>query len=524
MTTNINQLTEQLSPLERKLIPHLNKPLKQIKQDAELDKVSLLRALKLLEKKEILTLKQTKKQIIDLGTNGIYYKKNHLPERQLTTLLESNNHLEFKEAQKLSKLSDNEFKAALGALKDKALLQIKNGKLSLTASKEELIKKSLEEQLIELLPAEKSSLKPEQQLALSKLEKRKEIVELKEKTITSFKLTELGKQIAGQEIKSDLIEEVTSEIIKSYTSKQKFRKYDIQTQVPAISGGKTHFVNQGIEYGRQVWKDLGFKEMTGTLIQTGFWNFDALFTAQDHPVRDMHDTFFIKDIKGKLPDKKIVDAVKKAHEGGTYSKGWQYQWNPEEAKKVLLRTHTTCFSAQTLANVKNSLVLDHRQDLKSNKKRSWGLKPEDLPAKFFAIGWNFRNETVDWSHGFELLQTEGIVVDENTSFIDLLGYLKEFAKKMGFPEIRFRPAYFPYTEPSVEGDVWNEEKQEWVEYLAAGVFRPEVTAPLLGKPTPVLAWGPGFGRMLMQFYNIKDLREFKENDLGQLRKIRSWIK
>ena len=93
---------------------------------------------------------------------------------------------------------------------------------------------------------------------------------------------------------------------------------------------------------------------------------------------------------------------------------------------------------------------------------------------------------------------------------------------MGFPKIRFRPAYFPYTEPSVEGDVWNEEKQEWVEYLAAGMFRPEVTESLMGKPVPVLAWGPGFGRMLMQYYKVKDLRELQENNISKLRKMKFW--
>jgi phenylalanyl-tRNA synthetase alpha chain len=247
---------------------------------------------------------------------------------------------------------------------------------------------------------------------------------------------------------------------------------------------------------------MGFKEMSGNITQTSFWNFDALFTPQDHPVREMQDTFFINK-NGKLPDKKIVDAVRKSHEGGlSGSKGWGYKWDIEESKKMIIRVHTTCLSAQTLSK----------------------LKEEDLPAKFFAIGWNFRNETVDWNHGFELLQTEGIVVDPNANFQHLLGYLKQFAEKMGFKKIRFRPAYFPYTEPSVEGDVWNEEKQEWVELIAAGIFRPEVTEALLGKPIPVLAWGPGFGRMLMSMFNLKDIRELNENNLTKLRKMKHLIK
>ena len=112
----------------------------------------------------------------------------------------------------------------------------------------------------------------------------------------------------------------------------------------------------------------------------------------------------------------------------------------------------------------------------------------------------------------------------SANFRNLLGYLKEFAKKMGYKKIRFRPAYFPYTEPSLEGDVWDEEKKEWVELIAAGIFRPEVTEPLLGKPIPVLAWGPGFDRMIMKIFGIKDIRELYKNDINQLRKMKFWVK
>jgi phenylalanyl-tRNA synthetase alpha chain len=169
---------------------------------------------------------------------------------------------------------------------------------------------------------------------------------------------------------------------------------------------------------------------------------------------------------------------------------------------MVLRTHTTCLSAQTLAN----------------------LNIKNLPAKFFAIGKCFRNETVDWSHGFEFNQTEGIVVDKNANFRHLLGYLKQFFKKMGFEKIRFSPAYFPYTEPSVEINVWNPEKKCWLELGGAGMFRPEVIIPLLGEYIPVLAWGPGFDRILMDYYEIKDLRELYKNDITKLRKIKFWMK
>jgi phenylalanyl-tRNA synthetase alpha chain len=278
----------------------------------------------------------------------------------------------------------------------------------------------------------------------------------------------------------------------------------LTSQVPSIYGGKRHFVNQARDYGKSIWLEMGFKEMKGCFVETGFWNFDALFTAQDHPVREMQDTFFIKDLKGNLPEKEIVNRIKKAHEGGIDgSQGWQQEWNEEAASKVLLRTHTTCLSARKLLEIG---------------------KKNEFPAKYFALGKCFRNETVDWSHGFEFNQSEGIVVDENANFRQLLGYLKQFYKKMGYDKIRIRPGYFAYTEPSLEIDAFHPIRKKWVELGGAGMFRPEVTIPMFGRHIPVLAWGPGFDRMIMEFYEIKDLREMYKNDITKLREMRYWIK
>src|SRR5690606_16575819 len=102
--------------------------------------------------------------------------------------------------------------------------------------------------------------------------------------------------------------------------------------------------------GKKIWLELGFKEMTGDYTVNGFWNFDALFTAQDHPVREMQDTFFIKGVEARLPSRELISKVKKAHESGIgNSKGWRYDWKEFESKKVMLRTHTTCLSAKKLS-------------------------------------------------------------------------------------------------------------------------------------------------------------------------------
>ena len=208
MSKEIENIIDSLSPIERKIVPFLSLPIEEIEQKSQLDSVSVLRALKFLENKSVIKLQTKIKNLIDLGTNGIYYKKNHLPERKLLLTIEANNHISLEEAQKLSKLSENEFKVSLGVLKSKALVELKNGKLSLNASKIELSKKSFEEQFLEILPIEESKLSPEQQFAYKNLKKRKEIVELKEEKTISIELTDLGKQLAGREIKSDLIEDV----------------------------------------------------------------------------------------------------------------------------------------------------------------------------------------------------------------------------------------------------------------------------------------------------------------------------
>jgi len=508
----INKLVEYLSPNERKLLPFIKiKDFYELCEKTGMDNVSCLRALEYLQNKGILKLESETKKIVEIGVNGAFYLKKGLPERRLLNFLN-----EFKmksiilsDAQKQSKLSDDEFKAALGVLKRKVLIELKNGKITINAGSDEIAKKMLEEKLIEALPLEIDKLEPEQKHAFENLKNRKDILKLEEKKLIQVNMTDLGKKILDSIHlidKEEFIEQLTSEIIKDSSWKgKKFRRYDVSSDVPKIYGGKRHFVNQAIDSARRIWTDLGFKEMNGDLVQSSFWNFDALFTAQDHPVRELQDTFYIKK-EIELPDKKLVNSVKQAHEKGVGgSKGWQYSWNEEDSKRLVLRTHTTCLSAQKLYELSQ-------------------LPKENRKGKFFALGKNFRNETVDWNHGFEFYQTEGIVVDENVNFRHLLGYLEQFYKKMGFEKIRFSPAYFPYTEPSVEVNVWHPEKKVWMELGGAGIFRPEITIPLLGFQVPVLAWGQGFDRIIMDYYKIKDLRELYKNDLNQLRKMKFWTR
>ncbi len=508
MAKELQEVIESLSPNERAIIPYLNEgSLEGINEKVDLNKTAILRALEFLSNKKIVKLTAKEEKIIELGINGLLYVKQGLPERKLINIIAEKNSVSLMEAKKQSGLNDNEFKAALGVLKKKALINLVNGKIILAGNKQGIVDKTLEEKFLETLPKSLGKFAPEEKFAFDNLKARKNIIDVQDKKIIQFSLTEFGKKLILQDLTKagNMIESVTPSMIKSgFWKGKKFRRYDIMSSVPRISGGKRHFVNQAVDYAKKIWLEMGFKEMTGNLIQSGFWNFDALFTAQDHPVREMQDTFFIKNKTAKLPDKELVSSVKKAHEKGIKgSKGWQYDWKEQDAQKVVLRTHTTCLSVQTLKKIKEN---------------------NEFPAKYFALGKCFRNETVDWSHGFEFNQTEGIVVDENANFRQLLGYLKEFFAKMGYEKIRIRPGYFPYTEPSLEIDIFHPVHKKWVEFGGAGMFRPEVTIPIFGKHIPVLAWGPGFDRIIMEFFGINDLREMYKNDINKLREMKIWGK
>ena len=230
---------------------------------------------------------------------------------------------------------------------------------------------------------------------------------------------------------------------------------------------------------------MGFSQVASPLVESSFWDFDALFQPQDHPARDMQDTFYLaRPSETKLPPKDMVNRVKEVHENGgaTGSLGWQYVWDIERAQRAVLRTHTTAATVRALAE---------------NPKG---------PRKVFSIGPVFRRETVDYKHLPVFHQVEGIIVDSSGSLASILGTLDAFYRKMGFEKFQFRPAFFPYTEPSVEVFIWNEKHQDWMEMGGAGIFRTEVTQPL-GCNEPVLAWGLGLERLAMFRLDLKDIRE-----------------
>jgi phenylalanyl-tRNA synthetase alpha chain len=269
-----------------------------------------------------------------------------------------------------------------------------------------------------------------------------------------------------------------------------FREYDVSKPAEMPQMAKRHIISRLKRKISRIFADMGFEEMKGPELQSSFWNFDALFQPQDHPARDLADTFYVKGASPLPSDQALVMRVKKIHE-----KYWGGRWDEENAQKTVLRTHTTAVSASYLYNYCR------------NK----------LPKKYFSIGKVFRNEATDYKHLAEFFQVEGIVVWEGATFRDLLGCLKEFYRKLGFEKIRFQPSYFPYTEPSLEISVYFEKKQQWLELGGAGIFRPEVSIPLCDR-YPVLAWGLSLERPLMLLSDTEDIRDFYRSNAGWLRR------
>ncbi len=520
--TDEQGIIAKLHPLERKILPYLSSvfTVHELVSITAMQEVEVMRALQWLQNKNIVTITETIEEIVELDKNGKEYAEKGLPEKRfLKVLATSNLPITLEGIQTSSDLNQNEMTVCLGLLKKRGLINIhKDKELTITitdAGTQILKKKSLEEKFIESLQSARNAkeLSPEELAMFKEMLSRKEIIKKILIKIKSAALTEFGKKIITYSLDKEYIEQVTPEMLQSGAWKNHtFRHYDVSINVPAVSGGKQHIVTQAIAYIKQIWLDMGFVEMSGNLVQTSYWDLDSLFVPQDHPARQMQDTFFIKDGKnialGKLP--KEFAKIRDVHENGgkTGSTGWQTVWQETEAKKILLRTHTTVLSAQKLAEI--------GQDQKTVYKK--------LPLKFFNVGRVFRNEALDWKHLFEFHQVDGIVIDPDANLKHLKAYLRQFFGKMGYSKIRIRPAYFPYTEPSLEVEVWHPKKQQWIELGGAGIFRPEVVVPLLGHDIPVLAWGLGLERIISEYYHLTDIRDLYRNDMKQLQQMKIWVK
>ncbi len=293
---------------------------------------------------------------------------------------------------------------------------------------------------------------------------------------------------------------LSSEIIRSGRWKEvTLRPYDVRASPPSLKIGKRHPYIAFLEETKEIFISMGFEETSGPFVETEFWNFDVLFQAQDHPARAIHDSFQVRGVEqGIDAPEDLVQRVKATHEsgGGTGSRGWGYSWDLKIAAQPLLRTQMTVESVRYLASHK------------------------EPPVKAFSLSKVFRPDVIDARHMIEFSQLDGIVGGEGINVRHLLGVLKEFGHRLGFDDIKFKPSYFPFTEPSIEAYI-KHPTLGWIECLGSGLFRPEVLAPL-GIKFPVIAWGIGIDRFAMIRLGLNDIRDLNTTSLEKLRQWGWW--
>jgi phenylalanyl-tRNA synthetase alpha chain len=416
-----------------------------------------------------------------------------LPERRLVNSLKEGK-VTISEVLASGAIKNEEINPAIAGARRNQWIQLVEGKMVLTPL---TAKKSPEETFIENLKrggVEISKLTGEEKLVLEQLKKRPNYIEIKEEKESRISLTDAAKQIIIPTLNQEKLERrLTTELITSGKWKEtNFSALDVEAPAPVIYPGRRHPLIEIIEEIKEIFIGLGFSEIEGPIIQSGFWNFDALFTPQDHPAREMQDTFYIS-AQTQPPISASKDQISKISR--VHKKRWNRRWDVQEAQRLVLRTHTTPVTLQHLAMVKSSDV-----------------------GRFFSVGRVFRNEKVSYKHLVEFHQVEGVATSKEASLRDLMGLQKEFYAKMGIKRIKFWPTFFPYTEPSLQSMVYNEELEKWVELFGMGVFRPEVTKPL-GIKNRVLAWGGGLERIAMLRFGLEDVRELYGNKLAWLRSV-----
>lgn len=322
--------------------------------------------------------------------------------------------------------------------------------------------------------------------ALSEIRKRKLATQRKFLWFTVQKGPNFRSEI--EKLETDLTAEMlTSGSWKTAT----YKRYNFDAEGTPTNGGALHPLLKVREEFRNIFFEMGFAEMpTSNYVESGFWNFDALFVPQQHPARDLQDTFYLSDPSISLdPPSELYQKVAAIHSvGGNGSTGYRAPFQKLESTKLLLRTHTTARSANMLHKIAT---------------QPGGFRP----TKMFSIDRVFRNETMDATHLAEFHQVEGVVADRGLTLGDLIGFMQTFFGKMGITNLRFKPAYNPYTEPSLEIFAFHPALNKWVEIGNSGMFRPEMLEPL-GLPSDVRVhgWGLSLERPTMIRYGINNIR------------------
>jgi phenylalanyl-tRNA synthetase alpha chain len=480
-----DNLVKKLHPHEKRILIALKKMqdalTADVARESGLPEATVHKAGQWASLKGLVEHDESSKTSAVLTEEGRRYAREGLPEKRLLLMVSKG-----KSSIMQLKKDLPELDVALAWARRKGWIEVSGKTLRLTGLGRNTLRM--------ITPVERSLRGKIVKETLPELKARKlaRLKELKEKRL---KLTKKGREILPSIREDKALGQLKPHHIKTGSwRKHEFRPYDVNLPSPVLAPARLHPYTQFINETRRRLISMGFQEARGPWAELEFWNMDALYMPQDHPARGIHDVFRLKKPgKGSVPNRRVLDRVARTHKDGwiTGSSGWG-SWDQKQTLNLVLRSQTTCVSARTLAS---------------------GVEE---PSMHFTLSRVFRPDVMDSTHSFEFDQLEGIVVGEGLNLRHLMGYLEVFGREVaGAERIRFRPGYFPFTEPSLEMDGYVDGR--WVELVGSGIFRPEVTRPL-GVDSPVLAWGCGFARLAMIKLGITDIRDLFNHDLEWLRK------
>ena len=454
---------------------------------------AIRRHLAALEGESWVYVEREKSSSLVLTPNGKAAAEKGLPELRVGNALKKKE-MELKALQSLFDGNPGEFSAGFGLAKRNNWIAIspKDGKtiISLTPEGTRGMAHSPAQHLLDALA--KGELPPSDSPIVEEL-KARGLVEWKHASLEKVRITQAGKKALKElpvSASQTIIGALTPDILVSGKWKNaSFKPYEVSIPVEPTYPGRIHPLRQTILDVRRVMVELGFSEEESPLVESSFWNMDVMFIPQDHPAREIQDTFYIPG-QATLPDADLVKRVKATHEHGgkTGSKGFGYEWDSKIAMQLLLRTHGSATTFRTLGK---------------------GHKP---PLKTFSIGRVFRNEALDATHLAEFYQVDGLIMGEGLTLRHLMGIIKEFYSKLGVDEIKFYPTYNPYTEPSMQAVAYHPTLKKWVELINCGMFRPETLKPL-GITVPVISWGFGLERLALFIHQKSTVREILGPDV-----------
>jgi len=450
---------------------------------------------------------RTARTFYELTDLGREYAEKGTPEERIFEYVRSEGAAAMPELSEALGLENKDTGSAFGLLSKEKILTMGSDKKVTTAAegpspRMETVRNILD-RAAEAEILDESSLTEEEKEAIGGISKKRGASGAPFRTVEREEITYVMTPLGGEAEEILEAEGVTGEEIGRLTpemladgswKKASFREYNIHTPPSRVLMGRKNPYAQYLESVKDKLVSLGFEEFDGPVVETEFWNSDALFMPQFHSARDIHDVYYLDTpTHAKEIEQPYLDQVAAAHEDGweTGSRGWEYGFDRDFTRRLILRSQGTVLSAKQLPKA-------------------------EIPGKYFGIARCFRYDQVDATHLSDFYQTEGIVLGEEVNLRTLLGLLKMFAEEVaGAEEVMYVPGYFPFTEPSVEVHI-KHPTLGWFELGGSGIFRPEVTEPL-GIKVPVLAWGLGIDRMALMSLGLNDLRELFTPDIEHVR-------